>query len=99
MSRAHVLLAGALSCWISPAQAEGVPSPGKVKRAEEELLLFALSLDRTTLAEAVSDIAACEAIGRAAVRGQEVTVEGVPVGGKVGPAATQNGVASSRAAG
>jgi len=52
MSRAHVLLAGALSCWISPAEAEGPASPGKVKRAEEELLLFALSLDKTTLAEA-----------------------------------------------
>jgi predicted dehydrogenase len=35
---------------------------------------------RTSLAEAVSDIAACEAIGRAAVRGQEVTVEDVPIG-------------------
>ena len=51
MSRAHVLLAGALSCWVSPALAEGAP-PGKVHRTEEELLLFALSLDRTPLAEA-----------------------------------------------
>ena len=51
MSRAHVLLAGALSCWVSPALTEGAP-PGKVHRTEEELLLFALSLDRTPLTEA-----------------------------------------------
>jgi hypothetical protein len=48
----HVLLAGALSCWVSPAQTEAAATPGKVKRAEEELLLFALNLDRTPLAEA-----------------------------------------------
>jgi hypothetical protein len=48
----HVLLAGALSCWVSPAQTEEAATPGKVKRAEEELLLFALNLDRTPLAEA-----------------------------------------------
>ena len=54
---------------------------------------------RTTLAEAVSDIAVCEAIGRASVRGQEVTVEEVPVGGNAGPAATPDGAPSGRAAG
>jgi len=48
MAASHALLAGALACWVSHAQ---TAPPGKVIRAEEELLLFSLSLGRTPLAE------------------------------------------------
>ena len=46
---------------------------------------------RTTLEEAVFDIAAAEAVGRAAVSGEEVAVNNVPVAGELDRPATGDG--------
>ena len=52
MPHSHVLMAGVLACWIGSVPTAASPMAGKVKRPEEELLLFALRLDQATLVEA-----------------------------------------------